>query len=121
MSQRCEAWRVILKGGRAAYLPIGRRYFANKMLVSPLSVNPLLVPGFGECHEGHRHGSPSHPIMFSGIALRGARRYRRLRTSRRGSPQSVWDSLVAVLVDQQGLKPKEILHTARFVEDLGNH
>jgi acyl carrier protein len=35
------------------------------------------------------------------------------------TPQSVWDTLVAILVDQQGLKPKEILYTARFVEDLG--
>jgi acyl carrier protein len=35
------------------------------------------------------------------------------------SPQSVWDCLVAVLVDQQGLDPKEVLYEARFVEDLG--
>jgi hypothetical protein len=35
------------------------------------------------------------------------------------SPQSVWDSLVAVLVDKQCLDPGEILYHARFVEDLG--
>ena len=35
------------------------------------------------------------------------------------SPQSVWDCLVALLVDQQGLKPEEIIYKARFVEDLG--
>ena len=35
------------------------------------------------------------------------------------SPQSIWDCLVAVLVDQQGLEPEEILYPARFVEDLG--
>ena len=35
------------------------------------------------------------------------------------SPQSVWDTLVAILVDQQGLKPAEITPTARFLEDLG--
>lgn len=35
------------------------------------------------------------------------------------SPQSVWDCVVAVLVDQQCLKPEKILHHARFVEDLG--
>jgi hypothetical protein len=35
------------------------------------------------------------------------------------SPQSVWDSLVAILVDQQCLKPEEILYVARFAEDLG--
>ena len=35
------------------------------------------------------------------------------------SPQNVWDCLVAVLVDQQGLDPKEVLHEARFIEDLG--
>ncbi len=35
------------------------------------------------------------------------------------SPQSIWDCLVAVLVDQQGLKPANILYEARFVEDLG--
>jgi hypothetical protein len=34
------------------------------------------------------------------------------------SPQSVWDSLVAVIVDQLCLEPGEILHHARFVEDL---
>lgn len=35
------------------------------------------------------------------------------------SPQSVWDSIVAVLVDQQCLEPEQILYHARFVEDLG--
>lgn len=35
------------------------------------------------------------------------------------SLQSVWDCLVAVLVDQQGLKPKNIRYDARFVDDLG--
>jgi hypothetical protein len=35
------------------------------------------------------------------------------------SPQSVWDALVAVFVDQQGLKREEILYSARIVEDLG--
>lgn len=35
------------------------------------------------------------------------------------SPQSVWDCLVALLVDQQGLKQEEIFYDARFVEDLG--
>ena len=35
------------------------------------------------------------------------------------SPQSVWDCLVAVLVDQQCLEPEEIVYRARFVEDLG--
>jgi hypothetical protein len=31
------------------------------------------------------------------------------------SPQSVWDSVVAVFVDQQGLDPVEILYHARIV------
>jgi hypothetical protein len=35
------------------------------------------------------------------------------------SPQSVWDALVAVFVDQQGLDPQEILYRARIVHDLG--
>jgi acyl carrier protein len=35
------------------------------------------------------------------------------------SSQSVWDCLVSVLVDQQGLDPDQILFHARFVEDLG--
>ena len=35
------------------------------------------------------------------------------------SPQSVWDALVAVFVDQRGLKREEILCSARIVEDLG--
>lgn len=35
------------------------------------------------------------------------------------SPQSVWDCLVAILVDQQGLKPENVRYDARFVEDLG--
>ena len=35
------------------------------------------------------------------------------------TPQSVWDTYVALLVDQQGLRPEEILAAARFVEDLG--
>ena len=35
------------------------------------------------------------------------------------TPKSVWDSLVAILVDQQGLRTEDILPTARFVEDLG--
>jgi hypothetical protein len=35
------------------------------------------------------------------------------------SPQSVWDSIVAVFVDQQGLSPGEILFGARISEDLG--
>jgi len=34
-------------------------------------------------------------------------------------PQSVWDSVIAVLSDQQGLRPKEVLYHARFVENLG--
>jgi hypothetical protein len=35
------------------------------------------------------------------------------------SPQTVWDSLVAVVADQQCLDSKKILHHSRFVEDLG--
>ena len=35
------------------------------------------------------------------------------------SSQSVWDTLVAVFVDQQGLDPEEILYCASIVEDLG--
>jgi hypothetical protein len=35
------------------------------------------------------------------------------------SPQSVWNTLVAVFVDQQGLKPKDILYHARIAQDLG--
>ena len=35
------------------------------------------------------------------------------------SPQTVWDTLVALLVDQQGFDRNEILYHARFVEDLG--
>lgn len=35
------------------------------------------------------------------------------------SPQSVWDCLVAVFVDQQCLDSKEILYHARIAQDLG--
>ncbi len=35
------------------------------------------------------------------------------------SPQSVWDTLVTVFVDQQGLKPDEIRYHARILDDLG--
>ena len=35
------------------------------------------------------------------------------------SPQSVWDSLVAVLIDQQGLDKEQIAYHAHFVDDLG--
>ncbi len=34
-------------------------------------------------------------------------------------PQSVWDTLVAVIVDLQGLKPEKVLYDARFLDDLG--
>jgi len=35
------------------------------------------------------------------------------------SPQSVWDCLVAVFVDHQGLKAQEITYHARIATDLG--
>jgi hypothetical protein len=35
------------------------------------------------------------------------------------SPQSVWDSLVAVIADQQCLPPGNIRYDSRFAEDLG--
>jgi hypothetical protein len=35
------------------------------------------------------------------------------------SPQTVWDALVAIFVDQQGLKPQDILPHARIADDLG--
>ena len=35
------------------------------------------------------------------------------------SPQSVWDALVAIFVDQQGLKREKILYYARIAQDLG--
>src|ERR1700743_3053531 len=35
------------------------------------------------------------------------------------SPQSVWDVLVSVFVNQQGLKREEILYSARIAQDLG--
>jgi hypothetical protein len=35
------------------------------------------------------------------------------------SPQSVWDCVVAVFVDQQGLYPDEILYHASIAQDLG--
>ena len=34
------------------------------------------------------------------------------------SPQSVWDCLVAILVDQQCLSREQIRYQARFLEDL---
>jgi hypothetical protein len=35
------------------------------------------------------------------------------------SPQSVWDSLVAVFIDQQGIDAEEIRYHARIAQDLG--
>ena len=35
------------------------------------------------------------------------------------SPQSIWDSLVAIVADQQGLDPNQVGYAARFAEDLG--
>jgi len=35
------------------------------------------------------------------------------------SPQSVWDTLVAVFVDQQGLGAEKIRYSARIAQDLG--
>jgi acyl carrier protein len=35
------------------------------------------------------------------------------------SPQSVWDCVVAIFVDQQGLKAEKVTHSARIAEDLG--
>jgi len=35
------------------------------------------------------------------------------------SPQSVWDALIAIFVDQQGLKLEDILYHARIAQDLG--
>jgi hypothetical protein len=34
------------------------------------------------------------------------------------SPQSVWDCLVTVFVDQMALKPNEIVYDARIAQDL---
>jgi hypothetical protein len=35
------------------------------------------------------------------------------------SPQSVWDCLVAVFVDQMALRPQKITYQARIARDLG--
>ncbi len=35
------------------------------------------------------------------------------------SPESVWNCLVAIFVDQQGLKPDRVRFDARISEDLG--
>ncbi|UWZ83284.1 acyl carrier protein [Occallatibacter riparius] len=35
------------------------------------------------------------------------------------SPQSVWDCIVAIFVDQQGLRLEEIAYNARIATDLG--
>jgi hypothetical protein len=35
------------------------------------------------------------------------------------SAQSVWNCLVAIFVDQQGLRPEEIKYHARIAQDLG--
>jgi hypothetical protein len=35
------------------------------------------------------------------------------------SPQTVWDALVTIFVDQQGLEAEDILYHARIVQDLG--
>jgi hypothetical protein len=35
------------------------------------------------------------------------------------SPQSVWDVVVAIFVDQQALKREDILYHARITQDLG--
>ena len=35
------------------------------------------------------------------------------------SPQTVWDCVVAIFVDQQGLKAEEVIYTARIAKDLG--
>ena len=34
------------------------------------------------------------------------------------TPQTVWDTVVAIFVDQMGLAPKEILLDARITQDL---
>jgi acyl carrier protein len=35
------------------------------------------------------------------------------------TPQTVWDTLVAVFIDQQGLERDEIRYAARIAQDLG--
>ena len=35
------------------------------------------------------------------------------------SPQTIWDALVAIFVDQLCLKPTQIIPTARIAQDLG--
>jgi len=35
------------------------------------------------------------------------------------SPQTIWDTLVAIFVDQQCLSPTKILYHARIAQDLG--
>jgi hypothetical protein len=35
------------------------------------------------------------------------------------SPESVWDCVVAIFVDQQGLKAKNVTYRARIPKDLG--
>jgi len=35
------------------------------------------------------------------------------------SPQSVWDCVVAIFVDQQGLKANDVIYPARIAKDLG--
>jgi hypothetical protein len=35
------------------------------------------------------------------------------------SPQSVWDCVVAVFVDQQGLRVEDVIYPARIAKDLG--
>jgi acyl carrier protein len=35
------------------------------------------------------------------------------------TPQSIWDTVVAIFVDQQGLKPDRVLYSASLANDLG--
>jgi len=48
------------------------------------------------------------------------RNFNRLKSSRRTVNRiDVWESLVAVIVDQLGVREEQVTYNTRFVDDLG--
>lgn len=116
-----DAVEIILRAEELFTIEIGDEEAANvetvghfyELICSKLNVQPLRSPVTSEVLPVITHREKTFLFLSRQTPLPAPAEVLPW------SPQSVWDCVVTVFVDQQGLKAKEVTYNARIAKDLG--
>jgi len=106
-----ELFSIDIGDGEAAKVETVGQFY--ELICSKLHIPPLRSPVTSEELPVITHREKVFPILSRHTPLPAPAEVLPW------SPQSVWDCVIAVFVDQQGLKAKDVTYRARIAKDLG--